>query len=345
MGFKILNSKNEEVLLNSKEKKLASVHQRYVNDLGYEVDITTLTTILKSITEQKFFEIAPANYIPVVVGEGAWSAEITKYRSFQTGDSFEKGIVNTGSNNTRLASADAAVDSLTKPIKNWANEVSWSLHELNFAQKSMNFDIVEAKERARKRVWDLGAQKAAFIGLDTQSNDVEGLLTMATVAAGANTTRITEPISGMTAAEFKTFCAGVLGDYRTRCNNSAWPTHFVIPESDYLGLAAPTDAGFPLKSSLEVLQDTFRIMTNNPNFQILPCAYGDAANLGLDLQRYALYNSDPDTLSMHIPVDYTNTLANTVNGYQFASAAYGQLTGVQAYRPLEVIYFQYDPTP
>lgn len=337
----ILNSKGQPVVLNSEEKRVAMMNQRHANALGAKIDITTLTSIIKSITSQKFFEIAPADYIPVQVGEGAWNVELTTFRSYNLGGDFEEGIVNTGANNARLAQADAGVDAITVQIKNWAKGVTWSKPELEYAQRAVNYDLITAKEKSRKKNWDLGVQKAAFIGLNTTG--VEGLLTQSGITP--NTTTITKPISTMTGAELKAFCAAVLGVYRANCNYTAWPTHFVIPESDYLGLAAPSSADYPLKSVLQVLQETFQTMTKNLNFQIMPCAYGDAANLGLDLQRYALYNADPESIRMDIPVDYTSTLANTMNNYQFESVAYGQLTGVKAYRPAELVYFQYDPTP
>jgi len=337
MKHKILNSQGKEVLLNAEEKRIAKLNQRHVNALGAKIDITTLTTIIKSVTEQKFFEIAPADYIPVQVGEGAWGVELTTFRSFDLGGDFETGIINTGASNARLAQADAGVDSVSIAIQNWAKGVNWSKPELEFAQRAVNFDLITAKEKSRKRNWDLGIQKTAFLGLDIAG--ISGLFTQA--GTTINLTTITKAISTMTGAELKAFCAVVLGDYRTNCVNTAWPTHFVIPESDYLGLAAPSSADFPLKSVLEVLQDTFKIMTKNPNFQIMPCAYADAANNSLGAQRYALYNADPESIRMDIPVDYTSTLAATMNNFQFESVAYGQFTGVKAYRPTELLYFEF----
>jgi hypothetical protein len=44
---------------------------------------------------------------------------------------------------------------------------------------------------------------------------------------------------------------------------------------------------------------------------------------------------------MDIPVDYTNTLANSLDNFNFQNVGYGQFTGVQTYRPLELLYFSY----
>lgn len=337
MKMKILNSKGQPIVLNEREQRVADVNQRLVNALGYEIDITSLTTIMKKITEQKFFEIAPADYMPVRVGEGAWSTQLTTYRSFALGEDFGTGIMNTGSNHSRMASADAGVDSLNIKVNNWAKQIGWSLFDLQHASKSGNWDLVTAKEKARKKNWDLGIQKVAFLGL-TGDSSVLGLLNQSVTP---NTAVITKAISSMTGTELKAFCAAVLAAYRTYSKFTAWPTHFTIPESDYLGLAAPSSADFPLKSVLAVLEETFQVMTKNKGFKIQPCAYGDNVNSGLGVQRYALYNSEEESIRMDIPVDYTNTLANSTDNFNFANVGYGQFTGVLAYRPLELLYFQY----
>src|SRR6185312_5396123 len=100
-------------------------------------------------------------------------------------------------------------------------------------------------------------------------------------------------------------------------------------------------------STLSLLEETFQVMTKRKDFKILPCAYGDAAynssviNVGTGKQVYALLNYDEESLRMDIPVDYTSTLANSLDNFTFQNAAYGQFTGVVCYRPLETMLFQY----
>lgn len=320
------------------EKKSVDVAQKFVNSLGYEINITTLTTIMKKVTEQKFFEIAPADYLPIRVGEGAWSSNLVTYRSFNLSDDFATGVINTSSNGGRLAMGDAGVDSLSIAVKNWAKEITWTLFDLQLASKSGNWDLVTAKERARKKNWDLGIQKIAFLGMEG-SSDVKGLLNQAGV--NDNTTFLTAPISGLTTANLKAFCAGIVEQYRANCNRTAFPTHFIIPESDYNGLAAQASADFPIKSTLAVLEEMFQVITRNKNFKILPLAYGDAAYNSLGVQRYVLLNYEEESVRMDIPVDYTNTLANSLNNFSFQNVGYGQFTGVLAYRPAEMLYFSF----
>lgn len=345
-NVQILNSKGEPVVLNSAEQAIAEINQRKANEitnaLGFEVNITTLTQILKSVTEQKFFEIAPADFIPVVVGEGAWSSQITKYRDYSVGDKFNTGILNTGTDSSRLAEVSAAVDAVNTPVKNWAKQISWSFMDLQIAARAGNWDIVSSKERSRKKNWDLGIQELAFYGLPDDTN-VKGLLTLSGVTA--DTTTITKFIKDMTASEFQAFLSKLFQAYRANSAYTARPTHFIIPETDYNGLATSVDETYPLVSRLQRLTDTLKLLTANPNFKILPLAYSNktvnAAVSGLNRNRYVMLNYDEDTIRMDIPVDYTNTLQNTVNGFHFQNVGYGQFTGVQLYRTLEVIYFDH----
>jgi len=334
----VRNSEGEVIILNKQEQVLANHLEKTVNSLGFEIDITTLTTISKKVTEQKFFEIAPSDYLPVRVGEGAWSSNILTYRSFSLADDFDKGLINTGGNNSRLASADAGVDALSVDIFNWAKEIGWTLPELQMASKSGNWDLVTAKEKARKKNWDLGIQKVAFLGISGSAKCL-GLYNQ--VGITVNTAVITKAISTMTPAELKIFVTKLIEAYRENCQRTTFPSHFIIPESDYLGLASQASADFPMKTVLELLNEAFKLVTRNASFEILPNVYGDKAYSGLAKQRYVLLNYEEESLRMDIPVDYTNTLANTVNSFQFQNVGYGQFTGVLAYRPLEMMYFDY----
>lgn len=350
----IVNSKGEPIRLTAQERHLADYLQRQMNDkfsnsLGYEVSITTLTTIMKQITEQKFFEVAPAKYLPIRVGEGAWSTQLTTYRSFDLAEEFETGIVNTGGQNARLATADAGVDALNIKVYPWAKSIGWSIFDLEFAAKSGNWDLVTAKERSRKKNWDLGIQRVMFLGAAGQNGSTGsciGLLNQPGITV--NTTVITQPISTMTPEELAAFCANVYEAYRGNCQRTAVPSHFIIPESDYNGLASQSSPTFPIKSKLQILRETFAEITQKGDFKILPLSYADA-QYHTDVaaiagkQVYTMLNYDEESLRADIPVDYTNTLANSLDNFSFQNVGYGQFTGVLAYRPLELLYFQFTP--
>jgi len=335
---------------NSMRKRMNSLS--VTSGVGFERLITTLTTIVKKITEQKFFEIAPADFVPIVMGNGAFNTNLLTYRSYDLAGDFSQGILNIGTDNTRLSSADAGVDSVSVPINSWAKSISWNIILLEEASRSGNWDIVSAKEKARKRNWDLGIQRTAFLGVPGNSA-VLGLLNQPSAASPSGNqvylnynSLLTAPISSLAAtpANLSAFLAAILDVYRQNCKSSAWPTHLLVPESDYLGLATASSPSFPLKSILQYMQETLQTMTNNKSFKILPCRYADTvANGGQQASNpiYVLYNYAEESLRMDIPVDYTNTLANSLNNFSFQNAAYGQFTGVQPYRPAEMMYISY----
>jgi hypothetical protein len=350
MPKEILNSSGDLIAtLTDQELAQAGILQskfnkEFANSLGAEIDITSLTAVSKSVVGQKFFTLMPADFMPVRVGEGAWSTQIVTYRDFSVGGDFEEGNINTGASDSRLAEADAGVDAVYNKVNNWAKTIGWSLFDLKQASLSGNWDLVTSKEKSRKKNWDLGIQRTAFLGLKGDTN-VKGLLTQSDV--NSNTTLITKKISSMSATELSAFVRGLIEAYRANNNRTAMPTHFIIPEDDYNGLAVlvPGTVGTYPMTMLEYLLQAFKLITQNQNFKILPNAYADNANnadvTGLNKNRYTLLNYDDDSVRMDIPVDYSNTLQNTINGFQYHNVGYGQYTGVKAFRPLEMLYFDW----
>lgn len=336
------------ISFGAKELAMINRNQRVANSLGSEINITTLTTILAKITEQKFYEITPSEYVPVEVGgPGAWGSNLVTYRSFDIADDFSTGVMNTGSQSARSAMVDSGVDALTIQILNWRKSIEWTIFDLELAAKSGNWDIITSKEKTRLRNYQLGIQKVAFLGLQGQnsaSGNCLGLLNQP--GATVNTSIITKAISSMTSTELKNFQQVVLEAYRSNCNRTAWPTHFAIPESDYNGLASQSSPEFPIKSTLELLEEAFKLSTRNPSFKILPLAYGDAAYHSdvpaiAGKQVYALYNYNDESIRMNVPVPYTNTLANSLDNFGYQNVALSQFSGVLLIRPLELLMFQY----
>lgn len=347
---KVLNSEGKPILLTPAESYHArylqrQCNERFANAIGYEVDITTLTTIIKKVTMQKFFEIAPADYLPVRVGQGAWSSNLLTYRSFDMADQFETGIVDLGGANARLAMSTAGVDSVSIEVFNWGKSIGWSIFDLEFAAKSGNWDLVSSKEKSRKRNWDLGIQRIAFLGARDQNGANGKCLGLLNLGTQVNTVTdvITKPLSSMDPAELKELTRVIIERYRANCVRTAWPDRLIIPESDYNGLASQASPTFPIKSTLALLEEAFALITRKPGFKILPLAYADKAYgvPGEVKQIYTLLNYDDETIRMDIPVDYTTTLANSIDNFGFQNVGYGQFTGVGLYRPREVLYFKF----
>ena len=60
-----------------------------LNDTGISQVIDTLTYVSGKLVEQKFYEIPFADYVPTVIGEGAFSDEMLYYTNFADSEGFE----------------------------------------------------------------------------------------------------------------------------------------------------------------------------------------------------------------------------------------------------------------
>lgn len=304
------------------------------NSLGYKQVISTLTSIAAQVSKQKFYQIPIADYMPVLVGKSGYALDILNWRTFSDGEDFDTGIMQNAGNKNKIPEVDAIMDSVTQTVYPWAKGISYTIFQVEQAALAGSFfSLIEAKEISRKTNWDLGIQKKAFFGYGTS----KGLLNQASVVA--DTTTISERLNGMSASELNTFVGAILGVYRTNCNYTAWPTHFVIPETDWNGLGQFPDATFPIKSRLVILEEAFKTMTMNPNFKILPLAYCDKVNFDSTNNLYLLYNSDPTTLKFDIPLDYQMSTTASINGFQWANVAWGSFAPLALLRPKELMYF------
>lgn len=312
---------------------------------GFEAEISTLTKIKSKIIEQKFYDksqLNPADFVPIKVGEGAFTEESLYYKNFQLSGDFGQGIIAEG-RGTRKGKSEATYDKVTLQNFFWAKELEYSLIQVQQAAANMGgaINLIAQKEKAQATNWALGIQKTAFIGQDDFAG-IDGLLTLdATQGVSVNTTDIVKPISAMTSTEINALVASLVKEYRANCNFTAFPDVFLIPEADYLGLASFVAEQQPLISKLEFMQKAFAGQTGNASFKIGKAVYCNKNNNSLGQNRYALYSNSNDTLEMNIPIDYTSTSFATGNGFDFASVAYGQFSGVIALRPAEILYFDH----
>ena len=316
------------------------------SSFGYQRAITTLTYIKTLITEQVFYKVNPMDYAPVVVGEGSFAQAILTNLTFSTSGDFMEGIINQGNNNDQLAKANVGISSITTPVFNWAKSIDYSIFEIEQALQANNWDMIKSKHDARKENWDLGIQSMFFLGMPSDPTNAPGLLNQPNVNVG-NSTLITGLLNAMSFADYTTFIADLLETYRLNCNRTAYPTHFIIPEDDYNGLATPytaTTTGFPVISKLGYLKAAFAELGLG-GIKIIPSAYAmptyNSAAYGLDKHVYTLLNYDVRSVRMDIPVMITSTQPNTLNNFNFQDAAYGQFTPVVALKPLEMYYLTF----
>lgn len=304
------------------------------NSLGYSQLITTLTAVGTKVSQQKFFEVLPADYMPVVMGNGAYQRQILNWRTYVKGEGFETGIISNASNQAQIPQVDAAFDSINQTIYSWAKSVVYNVFELEEAMRANTlFSLIEAREKARRKQWQLGIQKVAFFGYGSD----KGLLNQSTPTT--NTAIITKFIKSMSSSEFNTFVGSIYEAYRANCYYTAKPTHFIMPEADYNALVAYPDATYPLRTKLSLLEEAFKTITGNQGFKILPLAYCNKANFDASNNLYVLLNYDEESVKFDIPVDYTMTQAGSINGFSWENVGYGSFASVVAQREKEILYF------
>lgn len=304
------------------------------NSLGYSQLITTLTAVGRKVSEQKFYEIEFAEYVPVVVGNGAYQRSIINWRTYVKGEGFKTGVIGNATNKAQLPLVDAAYDQISQNIYNWAKGMVYNVFELEESMRANTlFSLIEAREKSRRKEWDLGLQEVAFLGYGAD----KGLLNQSSVTVDSST--IPKRIPAMSASEFNLFAGLVYEAYRANCVRTAKPTHFIIPEADWNGLINFPDATYPLKTKLELLEAAFKTITANQGFKIFPCAYCDKANFDTTNNRYVLLNYDESSVKMDLPIDYTMTAAGTFNGFSWENVGFGSFTGVVAQREKEMLYF------
>lgn len=317
---------------------------------GYQIAIDTLTFLSMQVSAQKFYTVPFAEYLPVVVGEGAFADSLLFTRSYSNAEAFEAGNIRQGTANARLSTADAATDGITQKTMFWGKEIGFTVIEVEQALRMNAWDPIAAMQKARKTNWDLGLQETAFLGLATDTR-YPGLLTQSGV--NSNTAVIQKAISSMTAAEFATFLGAFIQAFITNTASSSKPDTFLMPQADYIACSqlmvqnviaagAGTYVGMNL---IDYMLMAFKRATRNENFQILDVYYAEAAVnntlRGLNHNYYALYRRDPESLRMNIPVDFTVTQSNSGNNFNFANVGYGQYTGVVVIRNLELLLFYY----
>ena len=152
--------------------------------------------------------------------------------------------------------------------------IDYSIFDVEQSLFAGNWDIVEAKHRARKMDWDLGIQEVAFLGDLDNLTDFPGLYTQSGV--NINTSLIPAKISAMSTAQFSALVAGLIAAFLANCNQTRFPNTFVIPQDDYAGLAVPVSQTYPNISMLSYLQQAFNAIVPGGNCRIMPSAYGMA---------------------------------------------------------------------
>ncbi|TAK94439.1 DUF2184 domain-containing protein, partial [Patescibacteria group bacterium] len=184
--------------------------------LGYQYTIQTTTQIRAEVIQQKFYEVPIADFVPVIVGTGAWMENIKTNLVYQLGGKFERGIQDVAAGPSQIATVDVGVAPVSAKIVTWAMGYQYATPEVEKALASNNWDVISAKMGALKKTWDLGIQQIAFLGLLSDLAEVPGLLSNASVTV--NLSVITKAISDMTDVEFSTLVKDLVAAYFANSN-------------------------------------------------------------------------------------------------------------------------------
>lgn len=323
-----------------------SVRER-MNALGADQNITTLTELLPQVYQQKYLQYDLSNYVPIMVGQGnPYMSQLFNWAIGINGTDFEAGLAQMASADSNIYNDDIAVEPIFRDVTTWIKNVQVNTLEQGiFDAGTGNMDLLAEKLKARKKEYDLGIQKTTFLGLKSAPTKFGGLLTQSDVTD--NTTLVTKTLAAMTDAEFLTFAKGFVKAFQENCNYTAYPTRFVVPETDLTAMKTSFISGtYPLAGSTkyEVLLNMGKSFT--PDFEILGCVYcqpefnKEYLNVGTGKTRYALYNHDADAINLQIPIDFTVTLPYQL-GIKSVSTAYSRFSGVKAMRNKELLYFSF----
>lgn len=313
----------------------------YLNSLGVDQTITTLTSVLPQIIEQKFYKVPLADYADIAVGQGnPFDSELYNWTSGVEGSDFEAGLMNMGSASSEGYADDIVLEPFKRKIVTWRKNVGYNIIEdKTFSRGTQNMSLIQAKYSARKEQYDLGIQDTFFLGLKSDP-EVKGLLNQAGVTI--NTTLLTKALADMTATEYCDFVAELLPAFQRANGYTAMPNRLVVPQDDYIKLTRLLSETYPLPGStrIEVLENAIKPFV--PDFKVLGSAYAMAGKASAKA-RYALYRKASDTLVMNIPLDFTVTLPGTADNFNYISTAYSRFTGMNLFRPLEMLYIDLTP--
>lgn len=316
-----------------------------LNAIGADQVVTTMTSVLPTIIDQKYYELPLADIVDIEVGQGnPFDAVLYNWSTSIKGGDFESGLINMAKNKADANSDDIAVEPIERKVVSWKKDVNYNiLEEGNFARGTKNLDYAQEKYKARKKQYDLGIQDTLMFGLKLNPSDYPGILTQPEVTS--NLTVITKALSTMTATEFNTFIAAIIPTYMKECAYTARPNTFMIPAEDFYGLSSQMSPEFPVKTKLEVLEAALKGATGDQGFKVIPNAYCSKEYnkhiVGLNKNRYVLYRKAADHVIMNVPLDFTVTLPGTANNFDYTSAAYSRFTGVKVFRPQTMMYFDY----
>ena len=302
------------------------------NNPGIEMDITTTTQIMGRVLETNYYELNGqklSDFVPIEVGTGAFSTKLLQAAATAVGTDFKACLINPTAGALKLDGyTDIEVGNLEYPNNFFRDTYSITKEGAEIASRArIPFNVVEQKEKARKKKFDLGLQDAWFLGLDDGVSF--GLLNQP--AAVTNTSFMTKDLSAMTDVEFSTFVAGIRALYDNVTNSTAMFNRLLVPQQEYFKLDR-IYGEFGL-SRRGILDD---VLKENGG-KVVYARYATGAGTG-GVNRYALYKHDPDYIEGFLPLPYTPSPLYAQGAFDMISNAMAQFVTPQVKRSNTLIY-------
>ena len=316
-------------------------------NLGVLQAIDTLTYVKQEVIQQKFYEVDLTKYFPISMGEAGFQRQISQYTQYEMSDMTDfNNFTLTGTTGVQRPKTDIGLSTINLPTLYFINKIDYTVIEVQeMAAGRVPFSAIQLKEGASAKKFVLSHQNLLLNDGAFNNTGVLGLGNL-NLTPGANvftnTTLIPTFIYQMNPTAYQTFVSEVLYSYRLNSANTEYPDTFVIPEAEYFALFSTfVNPNFPMLKMGADLLETFKSTTKNPNFQILPNAYFDAPKNAENRHKYALYRNAPDVLEAYNPVPYQSTAFQSMNGFEFESVNFAQVTGLLLKRDRAFMYFNH----
>ena len=201
------------------------------------------------------------------------------------------------------------------------------------AVNRVGFDVIEQKEKARAKTWQLGIQNVLFNGL--KDGQTFGLLNQPGVTI--NTSLFPVAPQEMTVAQIKAFAGSAISTYFNTTNGTYMPNRWLMPTESYMALGVPYGDTFGMPTLLDVFTNAFKAAGAPADFKIVHSLYNNEAGNG-GHGRHVFYNDDVDNLVMYVPKAYTPHPLYAQGALDMVSDAEGQFTGVQLKKTKTMLY-------
>lgn len=304
---------------------------------GFEQTITTTTQIISRVNRATYYELDGqklSDFVPMEVGFGAFSTEIMQMATKATGADFKAGIISPSAGALKQDTyTDIEVGSEKYHNNFWRDTYSISREGIEIARRNaIPFNVIEEKERARRKKFDLGLQDAWFNGLGDGKS--YGLLNQP--SAVINTSFMQKKLSAMTDDEFSAWVSQIRGLYNSTANATANFDRLLIPQSEYFAL----DRVFGQfgMTRRQILEEVVKANRG----KIVYTTYNETAGTNGN-QRYALYKYDADYIQAFMPLEYTPFPLYAVNALDMISNCMAQFVTPVVKRSNTLLYIDVIP--